>query len=154
MKEQVEKIAKDFISKVHRGESDFHSGRISEDIHHRQLDCFVSEIASLMPKPLDVEELLWELEDYIAYGYQSGDKRLNIPVDEFKAIASRFCVPQERVCVWKYVSRKGNPYVIQECQKDAPTQPELHVWCDADKVIERFGPYCRCGGKIKIEVTE
>ena len=53
----------------------------------------IDRIASIMPKPLDVGELLCELEDYITYGYQVGDRWLKVPIDEFRSIAARFCVP-------------------------------------------------------------
>jgi len=149
MNEQVREIAESFIRKVHNSESAFHGKFIDENIHHYQLDAYVrglvDRIAAIMPKPLDVEvieKILFDVRDKTIRHYPVPTSLIRA---QAQAIAARSCAPVERVCAWKTEDRIAHVVVSTDCGK-AFSYP-----CARCELVDKFGPYCTCGGKIEIE---
>lgn len=159
-----EQLLKDIITK-----SELYQALLETSVDYSNLNGKLAKaIAALMPKPLDVDgEYLHELyleatktlkpECYNqnaqkAYSELTDDQR---SIDEYiaQAIAARFCAPVERVCVWKQelTILNGKAYKYRGgCGRDMIIHPS---WLNRD-TAELMGPYCRCGGKIKIEVED
>lgn len=118
-------------------------------------------IAALMPKPLTqtdnaVNELSGVIyntiyQDNKPKGKQEFNARLECNALA-NAIAARFCVPLERVCVWTIESFLISGTKEKGCDARTDCGTSFPIFCYPEEVVKKHGPYCwHCGGKIKIE---
>jgi len=142
MNEQVREIVRNACMQY---ASAYRTDQLGGSVRERIVDVFTAEIAAIMPKPLDVEvieKILFDVRDKTIRHYPVPTSLIRA---QAQAIAARSCAPVERVCAWKTEDRIAHVVVSTDCGK-AFSYP-----CARCELVDKFGPYCTCGGKIEIE---